>query len=89
MKNNLETITQSFSKIFERIVFNQLYDYLTEHDLLYQSQYGFRSFHSTELAALEFTDRIRHHNDQKKVPFSVFIDLSKTFDTLNHDILLI
>ena len=82
------SLLSSFSKIFERIVFNQLYDYLIEHDLLYQSQYGFRRFHSTELAALELTDRIRQQIDQKKVPFSVFLDLSKAFDTLNHDILL-
>ena len=70
------SLLSSFSKIFERIVFNQLYDYLIEHDLLYQSQYGFRRFHSTELAALELTDRIRQQIDQKKVPFSVFLDLS-------------
>ena len=82
------SLLSSFSKIFERIVFDQLYDYLIEHDLLYQSQYRLRRFHSTELAALELTDRIRQQIDQKKVPFSVFLDLSKAFDTLNHDILL-
>ena len=54
----------------------------------FDSQYGFRKHHSTELAALELTDRIRHELDQKKVPFAVFLDLSKAFDTLNHDILL-
>ena len=82
------SLLSSFSKIFERTVFNQLYDYLIEHDLLYQSQYGFRRFHSTELPALELTDRIRQQIDQKKVSFSVFLDLSMAFDTLNHNILL-
>ena len=65
-----------------------LYDYLSLHGLFFDSQYGFRKHHSTELAALELTDRIRHEIDQKKVPFAVFLDVSKAFDTLNHDILL-
>ena len=69
------SLLSSFFKIFERIIFNQLYDYLVEHGLLYQSQNGFCRFHSTELAALELTDRIRQQYDKKKIPFSVFLDL--------------
>ena len=56
--------------------------------LLYESQYGFRKLHSTELAALEFTDRISQEMDAKKIPFSIFLDLSKAFDTLYHKVLL-
>ena len=82
------SLLSSILKIFERVAFNQLYDYLTSNGLLYESQYGFRKHHSTELAALEFTDRIRQEMDAKKIPFSVFLDLSKAFDTLDHTILL-
>ena len=53
------SLFSSISKFFERVAFNRLYDYLTSNGLLYKSQYGFRKYHSTELAALEFTDRIR------------------------------
>ena len=70
------------------MAFNQLYTYLTSNDLLYESQYGFRKHHSTELAALEFTDRIKKEMDAKKIPFSIFLDLSKAFDTLDHSVLL-
>ena len=61
---------------------------MTENNLLYESQYGFRKQHSTELASLELTDRILHDLDNNKVPISVFLDLSKAFDTLDHSILL-
>ena len=62
----------SLSTIFERVAFNQSYYYFTSNCLLYESQYGFRKFHFTELAALGFTDRIRQQMDNKKILFSIF-----------------
>ena len=82
------SLLSSISKIFERVAFNQLYEHFTSNGLLYESQYGFRKLHSTELAALEFTDRISQEMDAKKIPFSIFLDLSKAFDTLDHKVLL-
>ena len=82
------SLLSSVSKVFERIVFDQSYDYFMTNGLLFNSQYGFRKHHSTELAALELTDKIRRKIDQKKTPFSVYLDLSKAFDTLNHAMLL-
>ena len=45
------SLLSSISKIFERVAFNQLYHYLTSNGKLYESQYGFRKYHSTALAA--------------------------------------
>ena len=45
--------------------------------LLFDSKYGYRKHHSTEIATLELTDSIRHEIDQKKIPFSVFLDQQK------------
>ena len=69
------SLLSSISKVFEKIVFDQLYDYLITNGLLFVSQYGFRKQRSTKLAALELTDRIRREMDQDKIPFSVFLDL--------------
>ena len=51
---------------------NQLYEYFTSDGLLYESQYGFRKLHSTELAALEFTDINSQEMDAKRFHSSYF-----------------
>ena len=70
-----------FSKIFERVIFDQLHNH-------FESLYGFREKHSTEYAVLELVDKTIKHMDSGDVPISIFLDLSKAFDTLDHDILL-
>ena len=82
------SILPSISKVFERIIFNRIHNYFHVNDLYSCSQYGFRKEHSTELAVLELTDRITHHLDKGTTPINVYLDLSKAFDTLDHNILL-
>ena len=76
------------SKVFEKVVFTQLYEYFDKNCLFYSNQYGFRKLHSTELAGLELTDRILKDIDERNVSLAIFMDLSKAFDTLDHQILL-
>ena len=76
------------SKLIEKCVFNQLYSYFESNNLLYKSQYGFRKSHSTESACLELVHKLTEQLENNETPFCIFIDLSKAFDTLNHDILL-
>ena len=82
------SILPAISKIIEKVVYNQIYSFFTQHKLFNESQYGFRTNHSTELAALELVDRINYTLDKNETPFSFFLDLSKAFDTLDHTILL-
>ena len=82
------SLLPTISKIFEKVVHKQLYEYFTENNLFYKSQYGYRKGHSTELAALELADRISQHLDKGEIPIAIFLDLSKAFDTLDHKILL-
>ena len=82
------SLLASVSKVVEKCVFSQLYTYFENNKLLYGSQYGYRGKHSTELACLELVDKVMHHLDNGETPFCFFLDLSKAFDTLDHDILL-
>ena len=84
-------LLRTISKIFERVMFTQLYSYLNANNLLSEQQYGFRSQHSTELACVKLVDYITTEIDninKIKSPTAIFLDLSKAFDTLNFNILL-
>ena len=72
----------------ERILYDQLYNYLTKFELLSDSQFGFRKFHSTATALLDCTNDWYMNLDRKMFNLVVLIDLKKAFDTVDHQILL-
>ena len=60
------SLVPTISKIFERVMFTQLYSYLNVNNLLPEQQYGFRSQHSTELACVKLVDYIATEMDNIK-----------------------
>ena len=82
------SLLPTISKIFERIIYNQLYQYFNDNGLLAEQQFGFRSHHSTEYAATKLIDHISQEMDSGKTPGALYIDLSKAFDTLSFEIIL-
>ena len=82
------SILPAISKIIEKVIYQQIYSFFQQNELFYGSQYDFRTNHSTEHAALELADRILYSLDLNETPLSIFLDLSKAFDTLDHNILL-
>ena len=76
------------SKIIEKHVYNSLYDFLQEHNLLLKSQYGFRKNHSCQEALIALTEHIYQSIHDGKFVGVVQLDLSKAFDLVNHRLLL-
>ena len=82
------SILPAISKIFEKAIFLQIHTFFKEHNLYTENQYGFREGHSTEHATLELIDRIINDMDNNKLPLTIFMDLSKAFDTVDHKTLI-
>ena len=82
------SLVSTFSKILEKIVHKQISSFFDKNNLLHDSQYGFKKNSSTELAILDIYSYISENIDAKLFTAGVFIDLSKAFDSLDHNILL-
>ena len=77
------------SKVCERYAHSQLMNFLDTNGIISQSQSGNRKFHSTETALLHFTDESLKNMDDKKMSMIVLLDMSKAFDSICHDLLLL
>ena len=78
----------TLSKLLEKIMYLRLYSYLEKNQLLYSSQYGFCSKRSCEQAITELVGYVLQSKNHNEHSASIFLDLSKAFDTLEHSILL-
>ena len=82
------SILPSFSKFLEKVVYSRLYNYLCKLEILCDNQFGFRKNHSTSLALIDLYEKISLALDRNEHAVGVFLDLSKAFDTVDHNILL-
>ena len=77
-----------FSKLLEKNMYYKVYEHVTNNQLLYEKQFGFQQNCSTDYAILELSEQIYKSFHNREFTLGVFVDLSKAFDMVNHEILL-
>ena len=82
------SLLPQISKIFEKIIFNRLSKYIFKHNIINKNQYGFVPRSNTTLSLLNMQYFILHKLSPKKKLATIFLDLKKAFDVVDHDILL-
>ena len=78
----------TISKLLEKIMYKRTYSFLETGNQIYISQYGFRTSHSCENAICELVSEIIKSKQDGMYTLAVFLNLSKAFDSLEHDALL-
>ena len=90
MFNNYRPVSllSVLSKVFERVMYNRLMEYLDVYKILVSCQFGFRKLHSSYMALMALMDKLISSLENKEFVIGIFLDFSKAFDTVDHDILL-
>ena len=82
------SVISVFSRILERIVHDQILNFILDNNILTKNQSAFRKLHSTITSLIGTTDYWYENIDSKKLNLTIFLDLRKAFDTVDHEIMV-
>ena len=76
------------SKVFEKIMYSRLLNFLKHYKVLISNQFGFRKSHSSYMVLMVMINELTNALENGDYVIGIFLDFSKAFDTVNHEILL-
>ena len=82
------SVLSGVSGLFQKLVHDQLFEFLTANKLLSCSQFPYRKLHSAITSLINVTNTWYKSIEEKRINVSLFLDLRKAFDSINHIILL-
>jgi hypothetical protein len=82
------SLLSTFSKVFEKVIYNRLYEHIYRNNILDNNQYGFRPNPSTEKTSFKLIQEILKAMNNKQLVGGIFCDLHKAFNCVSHDILV-
>ena len=82
------SLLSNIEKVIEKIIYKRLSNFLDINNLIYLMKFGFRQKYSTSHALIGLTENIRQTLDEGSFVCGIFVDLQKTFDTVDHKIAL-
>ena len=82
------SMINTFSKVFEKIISLNLLSFLNNNNFFNENQFGFRKERNTFHAVLSMVNYISEGLKENSFVAACFLDISKAFDSVRHDILL-
>lgn len=83
------SLVPMLSKVFEKLISMQIINFLEQNKILSEKQFGFRKNRSTIDAVMSFVQNCLEGKEKKLFVGAKFYDLSKAFDTVDHNTLLL
>ena len=81
-------ILHAVSKVYERLILNQIVKYIGQHKILNENVTGFCKGHTTSSVLLPVRDDILKAMNKGEITFIAFTDFSKAFDTVDFEVII-